>query len=419
MRPRFPKTSLLLGLALGLAAFRTEVAVPVKAALQTAQTHLATLAQTKMPPGRYPRSTAKDGSLATVESPDWTSGFFPGSLWLMYDYTRDKKWEKLARQWTADLKKEQFNTGTHDLGFMLFCSFGNGYRLTRDPEYKRIILQGSKSLITRFNPKTGTIRSWDHGRDVWQYPVIIDNMMNLEMLYWATRQTGDSSYYRIATTHALNTLKNHFRSDHSSYHVVDYDTLTGQVRQRVTHQGYADASAWARGQAWGLYGFTVAYRETQDPRFLRQAQAIADFFLNHKSLPSDKVPYWDFDAPAQPRRPRDASAAAIAASGLLELSRYSPGKKVAYEQAAGQMLSSLASPAYLAKPNTNNSFILMHSTGHLPHNSEIDVPINYADYYFIEGLLRWNQRTDPKKIRVPEVQPKGEQPLRKENIKKF
>jgi len=377
-------------------AFVQNVTVPVKSAMQAVQTHLASMAQTNTDVTKYPRSTKKDGTLATTSSRDWTSGFYPGSLWYLYDYTKDKKWETLARQWTAGLEKEQFNRGTHDLGFMLFCSFGNGYRLTKDPKYKDIIIQGSKSLISRFNKKTGTIRSWDHHNDVWQFPVIIDNMMNLEMLYWASKQTGDPVYAQVATTHALTTLKNHFRPDNSSFHVVDYDTITGQVRKRQTHQGYADASAWARGQAWGLYGYTVAYRETKDPRFLKQAQSIADFFFNHKNLPSDKIPYWDFDAPSRADLPRDASAAAIAASGLLELSQYSGQKGEAYKKAASQMLASLASPAYLAKANTNNNFVLMHATGHLPGNSEIDVPLNYADYYFIEGLMRWEQMNEGK-----------------------
>jgi unsaturated chondroitin disaccharide hydrolase len=377
-------------------AFIQYAAVPVKSAMQAIQVHLTNMAKTNTDLTKYPRSTKKDGAIATTSSSDWTSGFFPGSLWYMYDYTKDKKWETLARQWTAGLEKEQFNKGTHDLGFMLFCSFGNGYRLTKDPKYKDIIIQGSKSLITRFNKKAGVIRSWDHHKDVWAFPVIIDNMMNLEMLYWASKQTGDPVYANVATTHALTTLKNHFRPDHSSYHVVDYDTLTGQVRKKTTHQGFSDASAWARGQAWGLYGFTVTYRETKDPRFLKQAQAIADFFINHKNLPADKIPYWDFDAPARPDLPRDASAAAIAASGLLELSQYSGAKGETYKKAASQMLASLASPAYLAKANTNNNFILMHSTGHLPNNSEIDVPLNYADYYFIEGLMRWEQMNKAK-----------------------
>jgi unsaturated chondroitin disaccharide hydrolase len=335
-----------------------------------------------------PRSTNPDGKAKTVPSNEWTSGFYAGNLWYMYDYSKDKKWEQAARLWTAALEKEKFNTHTHDLGFMLYCSFGNGYRLTKDPAYKDILIQGAKSLSTRFNSKTGTIKSWDHGK--WQFPVIIDNMMNLELLFWATKATGDSSFYKIAVTHANTTMKNHFRADNSSYHVVDYDTLTGKVLSRVTHQGYADESAWARGQAWGLYGYTTTYRETKDKRYLDQAVKIADFILSHPNLPKDKVPYWDYNAGLIPNEERDASAAAIAASGLLELQGYvKNGDR--YKKAAEEMLTSLSSPAYLAKVGTNNDFILMHSVGHKPGKSEIDTPIIYADYYYIEGLLRYSR----------------------------
>jgi uncharacterized protein YyaL (SSP411 family) len=271
---------------------------------------------------------------------------------------------------------------------MLYCSFGNGYRLTNDPAYKDIMLQGARSLSSRFNEKTGCIKSWDHGK--WQFPVIIDNMMNLEFLFWATKVSGDSSFYKIAVTHANTTMKNHFRSDYSSYHVIDYDTITGKAIAKVTHQGYADASAWARGQAWGLYGYTVTYRETKDKRYLDQAVKIADFFLKNPTLPADKIPYWDFNVPDIAKEERDASAAAIAASGLLELGQYVKNGK-AYYTAAEQILQSLGSPAYLAKPGENNHFVLMHSVGHKPAKSEIDVPLVYADYYYIEGLMRFEK----------------------------
>jgi unsaturated chondroitin disaccharide hydrolase len=336
----------------------------------------------------FPRTITKDGSLKGVPSQDWTSGFYAANLWNLYEYTKDKKWEAAARKWTAGLEKEKFNTRTHDLGFMLYCPFGNGYRLTNDPAYKEILLQGARSLTTRFNKKAGVIKSWDHGR--WQFPVIIDNMMNLEFLFWATKVSGDSSFYKVAVTHANTTMKNHFRADYSSYHVIDYDTLTGAVRAKNTAQGYADESAWARGQAWGLYGYTVTYRETKDKRYLEQAQKIADFFLKHPNLPADKVPYWDFNAPNIPNEERDASAAAIAASGLLELSQYVKNGK-GYVDAAEKMLESLSSPAYLAAPGTNSYFLLMHSVGHKPAKSEIDVPLIYADYYYVEGLMRYEK----------------------------
>lgn len=341
----------------------------------------------------FPRTT-KDNSLVSVSSRDWTSGFYAGILWQMFDYTKDEMWARSARNWTESLEKEQYNTRTHDLGFMLYCSYGNGLRLSQNRAYEEVLLQGARSLSTRFRSTTGTIKSWDHGS--WDFPVIIDNMMNLELLFWATKVSGDSSFYNIAVTHALTTMRNHFRPDNSSYHVVDYDTVNGKVKSRVTHQGYADESAWTRGQAWGLYGYTLTYRETRDKRFLDQAIRIADFMLGHPNLPADKVPYWDFDAPGIPNEERDASAAAITASALIELSQYvENGSK--YTDAAGAILKTLSGPTYMAKPGTNHGFLLMHSTGHKPHKSEIDVPLIYADYYFVEALLRYKEITANKK----------------------
>jgi unsaturated chondroitin disaccharide hydrolase len=338
-------------------------------------------------PGQIAPRTLVDGNLRLVSGRDWTSGFFPGVLWYLYEYTGDKKWLAQAIDFTHKLESQQFNTGTHDLGFIIYCSYGNGYRLTNNEAYKKVIIQASKSLSKRFNPKTGVIRSWDHNRDKWAYPVIIDNMMNLEMLFAATKFSGDSSFYKIAISHADNTLKHHFRPDHSSYHVLDYSTTDGAVVWKGTHQGYNDASAWARGQAWGLYGYTLMYRETKNEAYLKQAEDIAGFIL--KNLPADKVPFWDFNDPAIPNISRDASAAAITASALYELSAYSKHKKT-YLKTGNEILKSLASN-YKSEPGKNRGFVLDHSTGHKPANSEIDVPLNYADYYFLEALLRYDK----------------------------
>jgi len=270
----------------------------------------------------------------------------------------------------------------------MFCSFGNGFRLTHDENFKETLLQSARTLITRFNPKIGCTRSWDHHRDVWQFPVIIDNMMNLELLFWATKVSGDSTFYQIGVTHAHTTLKNHFRKDNSSWHVVNYDTTTGKVINKQTHQGYSHDSAWARGQAWGLYGYTMCYRETKDKRFLIQAQKIADFILNHKNLPEDMIPYWDFDAPNIPDEERDASAGAIICSALYELSTHSGDNGSKYKQAADKILRSLSSAKYRALVGENGNFLLKHSVGSKPGNSEIDVPLIYADYNFLEANLR-------------------------------
>ncbi len=343
---------------------------------------------------KFPQSTNPDGSPRDMKSDWWCSGFFGGSLWYLYEYTHDPKWKEAAERWTMAVEKEQYNTGTHDLGFMLYCPFGNGYRLTQNETYKNIMLTGAKSLATRFNPQVGLIKSWNKFQQKYDYPVIIDNMMNLEFLFWAAKTSGDKSLYNISVTHADNTLKNHFRADNSSYHVICYGP-NGEVLAKKTHQGAADESAWARGQAWGLYGYTVMYRETKDPKYLAQAHKIAAFILNNPNLPADKIPYWDY---SKPNEERDASAGAITASALFELAQYSTAKqKTYYIQNATKMLETLSSQAFKAQIGQNNHFILMHSTGHKPGNSEVDVPLVYADYYYLEALLRYNQLKKIKK----------------------
>lgn len=334
---------------------------------------------------RTPR-TCKDGKLVCVPSNDWTSGFFAGSLWYMYEYSRDTLFCNAAQKWTKLLEKEQYNVYTHDLGFMLYCSYGNAYRIKHDENYNPILLQGAKSLCKRFNPKVGCIKSWESSKK-WMYPVIIDNMMNLEYLFWATKATGDSSFYNIAVTHADTTLKNHFRPDYSTYHVVSYDSTKGSVMVKNTAQGAADESAWARGQSWGLYGYTVCYRETHFQRYLNQAQHIADFLI--KNIPSDYVPYWDYSKTGEER---DASAAAIMCSALLELCNYvDEAKKELYFRTAENILKELSTDKYKTANGEACGFILKHSVGSKPHHSEIDVPLVYADYYYIESLIQYKK----------------------------
>ena len=335
-----------------------------------------------------PCTINKDGSLAMVHANDWRSGFFAGTLWHVYDYTNDPYWRQEAISWTWPVEEAKWNKGTHDLGFMIGDSFGKAWELTNERSYKDVMLQAAQTLITRFNPQVGCIRSWDHNRDKWKYPVIIDNMMNLEMLFNATQLTGDSIYWKIAIKHADNTMKNHFRPDYSSYHVVDYDPETGAVRQQCTHQGYSDDSFWSRGQGWGLYGYTMCYRFTKNPAYLAHAEHIADFFLNLPNQPDDLIPYWDMKAPNIPNAPRDASAAAITASALYELCTYvSPKKGKQYRNIADKIVHNLRTH-YQAETGTNYGFLLLHSTGHHPAGKEIDVPLNYADYYYLEAMMR-------------------------------
>ena len=343
---------------------------------------------------QFPQSTLPDGTPRNMKSEWWCSGFFGGSLWYIYEQTKAPQWKEAAHKWSMALAKEQYNTGTHDLGFMLYCPFGNGYRLTKNPEYKQIMLTGAKSLSTRFDSKVGVIKSWNSFKGGYTYPVIIDNMMNLEFLFWAARESGNNDFYALSVTHADNTLKNHFRPDNSSYHVLCYGE-NGEVLAKKTHQGAADDSPWSRGQAWGLYGYVDMYRETKDQKYLDQARKIADFMLNHPNLPADKIPHWDFSKPGEER---DASAGAILASALLELSTYGGSQAKRYYNDAVTMLTSLSKAPYKAELGQNNHFILQHSVGHKPGNSEIDVPLVYADYYYLEGLLRYETLKKKKKL---------------------
>ncbi|VXD13530.1 glycoside hydrolase family 88 protein [Marinoscillum sp. 108] len=335
--------------------------------------------QKQLGEGEFPRSY-ENGSFTTSSSEWWCSGFYPGTLLYLYEETEDSSLLQEANRMLTLLEKEQYNTSTHDLGFMMYCSFGNANRLNPQAAYTNILINSARSLATRFSPVTGCIRSWDSKPE--DFIVIIDNMMNLELLFWATKATGDSSFYNIAVTHANTTLENHFRSDNSSYHVLNYDS-TGAVKQKKTAQGLHDESAWARGQAWGLYGYTATYRETKDEKYLEQAVKIAGFILSHPNLPEDKIPLWDFDAEKDALR--DASAAAIMASALIELDTYAPDK--GYLKVAEEILTNLTSD-YTAEPGTNGQFIITHCVGHLPANSEVDVPLTYADYYFMEALMR-------------------------------
>jgi len=342
-------------------------------------------------PDQLPRTLDDNGNLKTADSRWWTSGFYPGTLWYLSEYSNDPKIKEDAVSMTSRVEREKYTTNNHDVGFILYCSFGNGLRITGDTSYNEVLLTGAKSLCTRFRPNIGCIQSWG-SNNKWQFPVIIDNMMNLELLMWAFKNSGDSSFYKIAVTHADTTIKNHFRPDYSTYHVVSYDTITGKVQVKNTAQGFADESAWSRGQSWGLYGYTMIYRETKLDRYLKQAEHIADFLLNNPNMPEDKIPYWDFSAPGIPDATRDASAAAIMASALIELSGYvNPEKGKTYLNIAETQIRTLASPLYTAKPGANGNFVLMHSVGSIPADSEVDVPLTYADYYFIEAMMRYRK----------------------------
>ena len=336
----------------------------------------------------YPRSTTAEGRWRLVPATDWTSGFFPGLLWYLYEDSGDGVLLDAARRWTEGLESQRNNPTTHDLGFMLFSSYGNGYRLLGEESYRQTLLIAARTLASRFNPRVGCIKSWDWSQE-WECPVIIDNLMNLELLFWAARNGGGERLRAIAVAHAERTLENHLRADGSTVHVVNYDSTNGRVIARLTHQGLSASSTWARGQAWALYGFAVCFRETRDARFLEASVRAARYFVDH--LPADGVPYWDFLAADLPDTQKDASAAAIAASGLLELSQLAgEAGGAAYRSAAEHILTTLSGPPYLDERSSTDG-ILNHCVADRTRDIEVDVSLIYADYYFVEAMLRWRR----------------------------
>ncbi len=341
----------------------------------------------------YPASVIESGSragqLRTVDRQNWVSGFYPGVLWYLYEATGDDDFRAAARQWTEGLAENQRLTSTHDLGFMIYNSYGNGYRLTGDRDYRGVLVRTAANLSSRFNAEVGCIKSWDWGGNRWQFPVIVDNLMNLELLTAVAGMSGREAYTEQAMRHADQTGRHHIRADYTTYHVVDFSPTTGEVIRKMTYQGYSDASLWARGQAWAIYGYTMLHRETGEDRYRDLAEQLLVPYL--AELPEDGVPYWDFDDPAIPAAPRDASAAAIVASALLELYALNGRSDPTYLDLAEHMLQSLAGEEYLARPGSNANFILRHATGNKPAGREIDVPLIYADYYFVEALLRYRR----------------------------
>lgn len=392
MKPRILAICILAVVAAACSSEKDELYSMIDKAFENAAQSYIALADSMLvaEPGRLPHSLKEDGSMTAVKPVSWTSGFFPGSLWYMYEYSKDERVKVLAEQFTAFLEDQQYNSGTHDIGFMMYCSYGNSNRLLPAAEKRQILINSADALCSRFNPVVGCTRSWDHmgERKGWYFPVIIDNMMNLELLLWAWEETGDSKYLDVAQSHARTTAKNHFREDYSSYHVVNYDPETGEVLFQGTHQGLADDSSWSRGQGWGLYGYTVMYRFTQDKFYIEQAQNIARYIMSYQPAPEDKVFLWDYKAEAD--APRDASAAALCASALLELSGLTEDGELSKEaySFAVDILKSLSGPQYTAKPGTNGGFILKHSVTTFPGGKEIDKPLCYADYYYLEALLR-------------------------------
>lgn len=365
--------------------------------IELARDRLAAAAAS-IPPGRYPVRTAPSGEWITSGPGYWTSGFFPGTLWLIHGATGDPYLRSHAESRLHALEGQKRDTTGNDQGFKLLDSFGNAHRLTGDDAYRRVVLRGARSLASRFGPAVGATRSWGN-RNSPDFTVIVDNMMNLELLFWAAKHGGNPAWYGMALSHALRTMRAHVRGDGSTFHVVDFDPHTGAVKRKRTRQGHARGSTWSRGQAWAIHGFTMAYRETGDRRFLATVRRAADWFISH--LPPDEVPYWDFDAPGIPSAPRDSSAAAIAASGLLELAALEPdpARAARYRDSGESIIASLSTPSYLGRGGATQA-LLLHATQDRPKGS-FDTGLVFGDYYFIEALLR--HRSPPAPEPAPEL----------------
>ena len=395
------KKAILLGVA-GLCVLQTSIAQPLSGdKLKSKLRENLALAQSQykllhanIPADRMPQNfDIKTGTMKTSDVTWWCSGFFPGTLWYLFEYGKDPGIRAIAETRLRQMEPMKHYTGNHDLGFMMYCSFGNAYRITGNPAYKTSIDTAAMSLATRYRPQIQSIQSWDSSKN-FRCAVIVDNMMNLELLMWAAAHGGSPRLREIAVTHANTTMERHFRPDNAAFHVLDY-TLGdgGRLLRKTTWQGYSDSSAWSRGQAWALYGYSSMYRLSGDRRYLDQARKLAAFILDHPRLPKDGIPYWDFDSPEIPNTLRDASAGSILASAFLEMSGQVKGREGdRYLRAAENILTTLSTDTYLAAPGTNGGFLLKHSVGALPLKGEVDVALTYADYYFVEAMMRYLAR---------------------------
>lgn len=366
-------------------ALKKQIATNLSLAVEQYQ-----ILHSNVPSNRMPQNfDINTGKMVTSNTKWWCAGFFPGTLWYLYDYSKNTNIQKIAEERLNLMEPEKHFTGNHDLGFMMYCSYGNAYRITKNDKYKKILDTAAMSLASRFRPSIQSIQSWDSSKN-FKCAVIVDNMMNLELLTWVSNNGGDPRFGNIARTHANTTMERQFRPDNAAYHVLDYSLATGTLLKKTTWQGYSDSSAWARGQGWAVYGYTMMYRLTKDEKYKEQANKIAAFILNHPRYPKDGIPYWDFDAPNIPNALRDASAGAIMASAFIELSGYVTGPlKQKYKKASETILTSLSSPEYLAAKGTNGGFLLKHSVGAFPLKGEVDMALTYADYYFVEAMLRY------------------------------
>lgn len=383
-----------------------EEPIDVERVMRVAARKLAAFDAARADKSAYP-TEAKGATWVTVPPRDWVSGFYPGALWYLYEYAQANQWPDAAawrtraEAWTAGLQEQQFNTGTHDLGFMMFDSYGNGLRLTKNPDYVAVINQSAQSLAARYRPETRMIRSWGKITDLETYKVIIDNMMNLELLIWASRNGGtvkggtSEDLRRIALTHADRTIELFFRADGSTYHVVDLDARTGEAKRKLTHQGMADESCWSRGQTWAIYGFAYMHEATGETRYLDAALKASDYYLAH--LPADHVPPSDFNSGLTGLEFKDSSAAAIAASAFFRLHRLAkkPDLKRKYRDAAVSTLRALTAEPYFAAGDDKASLLVYSARNYHadPSHRLTNTSLIWSDYYLLESLLQYRALT--------------------------
>ncbi|MCK4733831.1 MAG: glycoside hydrolase family 88 protein [Methanophagales archaeon] len=322
----------------------------------------------------FPHIT-ENGKWTTTEDGYWTGGFWVGMLLLVYKITGDERYKAEAYNWAKRLENRK-NDKTFDLSFLFYPSFVLGYDITGDRYFRKVALEAAETLSTLFHEKASFVYN---KIDEKIGRTIIDAMPDLQLLWWAYEETGGERFYEVARTHSMRTVDEFIRDDYSTVHVIDFDLETGELQRKITVQGYSDDSCWSRGQAWAIYGFTLAYKHTRDELFLRTAEKLAEYFI--KNLPEDYVPYWDFNDPK--KELRDSSAAAIASSGLLDLSALS-GKK-GFRDVAINILSSLCDN-YLCEEEKDG--ILKHGCFHKPEEKGADESLIWGDYYFIEAIMK-------------------------------
>ena len=351
---------------------------------------------------KFPPSASVNHFYQSGSNYEWTPGFWTGEVWLAYEKTGDEALKKTAEIEVQDFYrriKEKDGVNHHDMGFLYCPSCVAAYKLTGNETGKEAAIMAADNLMTRFHEKGQFFQAWGTLGDENNYRLIIDCLLNMPLLFWAGEVTGDGEYAKKAEAHIKTAMKNIIREDHSTYHTFFFDVNTGEPKKGVTHQGYRDGSAWARGQAWGVYGTALGYRYTKEEKYIDAFRTVTEYFLSH--LPEDLVPYWDFEFTDGSDQPRDSSAAVIAACGMLEMSKYLSEEKAAYYTGlARRLLYALVTKCAVTDPAQSNG-LLLHGTyaksspyNTCPNNG-VDECVIWGDYFYMEALTRLSRDWEP------------------------